>query len=74
MLVATTKRNKIPEILDDLGWTIQDLSRKVVMTYHHVHKIVRAEQIPPGTTYETLTRISTALGVSIDDLEEVVEE
>lgn len=74
MLVAIMRRNRIPDLLDELGWTIQDLSHAAKMTYHHVHKIVRAESIPSGTTYETLIKLSTALDVPIDDLEEVVEK
>ena len=72
--MAAKRRNRIPILLAELGWTIQDLSHETRMTYHHVYKITRAEKIPSGTTYDTLTKLSRALGVAIDDLEDVVEE
>ncbi len=73
MLVAMAKRNRIRAILAELGWTIQDLSRKIEMTYQQTHKIVTSERIPPGTSYATLEKFSEALNTPIDELEERVE-
>lgn len=69
MLVATLPRNRIKALLEVQGRSIYWLAKKVDMSYQAIHSLVSAPSIPEGTSYGTLKRISDALGVGIDDLE-----
>lgn len=70
MLVATMPRNRIKELLDERGKSIYWLTNQVDMSYQAIHKLVSSDTIPDGTSYGTLKRISEALQVGIEDLEE----
>lgn len=74
MLVATLeRRNRIADLLEEKGITPYRLADLVGMSRTAIYGLVNAEQIPDGTSYVTLRRVSRALGVGIDDLEEEPE-
>ena len=73
MIVATVRRNNIPALLDQIGWSIYRLAKEVNMEYKSVHTLVNSEEIPPQTHHITMRKIADALGVNIDDLEADVE-
>jgi hypothetical protein len=69
------KRNLIKDILKNQHRSVRQLSLETGMIYHHLHTIVNAEAIPPGTTYATLEKIRVALGLSsIGELEEKIDK
>ena len=70
MLVAMKNRNRIKDILETQGRSIYWLAKQVEMSYQAIHALVNSPEIPTGTAYGTVTRISEALGVSIDELSE----
>lgn len=74
MLAMAIKHNKIGELLEIKGWSIYKLAKEVGMSYQALHALVNSTQIPDGTAYGTLKKISEALGVGIDDLEKTEEE
>lgn len=68
MLVAVKAKNRIPDILTKQKRSIYWLAKQVEMSYQAIYALVNAAEIPDGTSYGTLAKISDALGVSIDEL------
>jgi DNA-binding Xre family transcriptional regulator len=68
-MLAMPTRNRIKELLAIRGWSIYELADRTKMSYPQLYRLVRAEQIPKGTNYGTLQKVSKALEVPIDDLE-----
>lgn len=64
------RENRILDILNTQGRSIYWLAQQVEMSYNAVHRLVKSTSIPEGTSYGTLKRVSRALDVSVDDLEE----
>lgn len=74
MLAVAERKNRIPDLLRRAGIkSAYALARRTGLIPHNVKAIVDAPSIPGGTEYETLLKIADALGVSIGDLEESVE-
>lgn len=69
MLVATLPRNRIEEVLEARGKSIYWLAKAIGMSYNAVYSLVKSPEIPRGTSYGTLMKISDALGVGIEELE-----
>ena len=74
MIVALGAKNRIQDILVQQGKSIYWLAKTAGMSYQAIHSLVTSSEIPSGTSYGTLKRVSDALGVGIDDLEELPEE
>jgi len=73
MLVATLQRkNQIAALLESKGITPYRLANLVGMSKTAIYGLVNSEQIPGGTSYETLRKIADVLNVAIDDLEKEV--
>lgn len=64
------RQNRILDILDAQGRSIYWLAKQVKMSYQAIHRLVKSPTIPEGTAYGTLRRVSQALDVGVDDLEE----
>ncbi|MCL4295694.1 MAG: helix-turn-helix transcriptional regulator [Anaerolineae bacterium] len=63
--------NKIPELLEKKGWTKYRLAQETGMSHPQILRIVNSEkEIPPNTTWRTVKRIATVLGVTPNDLED----
>jgi len=69
MLAMPTPRNRIKEHLAIKGWSIYELADRAKISYPQLYRLVKAEQIPMGTNYGTLKKVSKALEIAIDDLE-----
>ena len=69
MLMAAQPRNRIKELLTIKGWSIYEFAERAKIAYPQLYRLVKAEQIPPGTNLSTVKKIARALEVSIEDLE-----
>jgi hypothetical protein len=69
MLLVATRRNQIRPLLEARGKSIYWLAAQADMSYQAIHRLVNSEQIPGGTSYSTLLRVASALGVGVEDLE-----
>jgi DNA-binding Xre family transcriptional regulator len=69
MMLTMTKTNRIAEILEQKDMSIYRLAKDTGLSYQAVHALVNADEIPDGTSYGTLRKISEVLGVQISDLE-----
>jgi hypothetical protein len=74
MLVATITKNKIRDLLKIKGMNIQDMARSANMSYATAWNIVNSPVIPDGVRWGTLKKIADTLNVSVDDLEETIED
>ncbi len=61
------EQNRIGKLLN--GRSIYWLAKQTGVTYKVIHRIVKSDQIPARTSYQTLKGIAEALDVKIDDLE-----
>lgn len=61
--------NRIPQILDQKGWTKYRLAKATGMSHPTILKIVNAQVIPPHTTWNTIKKIANALDVDPRELE-----
>lgn len=62
-------KNLIPQLLNEKGISIRELSKRTGKGYAQTHEIVRAETLN-SRTLETLAQIAKAIGCQVTDLYE----
>jgi len=62
-------RSRLMALLNERGWSIYRLAQEIEMSYQAVYTLVTSPNIPEGTNWGTLTKVSSVLGVSIGDLD-----
>ena len=69
-------KNKIPKMLRERGISISELQRQAVLSYPTCYKVGAEDAlvIPDQMQIGTLRKVAKALGVSIGDLVEIVDE
>lgn len=71
-------KNKIPGLLHSRQLNISDFHTLLVhnpgtkVSYPTVHKLATNETVPPKMEVQTLAKIATVLGVTLNDLVEIV--
>lgn len=70
-------RNKIPDLLHDRRLNITDFHTLLIrnpetkISYPTAHKLATDETVPPKMEVQTLAKVATVLGVSLNDLVEI---
>lgn len=71
-------RNKIPDLLHARRLNITDFHTLLThnpgtkISYPTAHKLATDETVPPKTEVQTLAKVATVLGVTFNDLIEIV--
>jgi len=73
MLVMPTFRNRIMDLLQSRGMTIQEMSRQAKMSYTTAHNIATSPEIPEGIRWGTVRKIADVLNVNVGELEVKVD-
>ena len=68
--------NRIPELVSDHSKSLKDFHRLMcedemtTLSYQSLHRVANKDQylLPTSTKIETLHKIATTLGVTVDDL------